>query len=344
MSLFTSDKVEWSTYVYAPRYYDAYLISGECFWYYREDQRDGLGFWANPGGGWRSTGVMSSGGSPSNPVKLPLGVQVTWLSHTEKKYYQARITLPREKILELFDEEYKTDFALKGNTSKLNTIAIALAPGGFFSIRLGGGRTIEVATGQAQPIDLTWRFFAATHHFNGDKLPEAEFMEDHYKKLPENIKKQVDENKFPFDRWKNYSLHRFPWYFATKMELAGIRIGCVNGESRFYDKKDLKNIEKGIQAAPAWMMMFYKADNKRYIANVRFTKQRMGAGEKPDDDVSIFEDFQKFFTNNNSATALVVEKDINGFEAYLTNGSKKQTIHIFHQEVWEARQNQYTWY
>lgn len=344
MSIFNNDKIEWFTYIYAPRFYDAYLVSGENYWYYKEDLRQGLGFWADAGGGWRMTGVMTSGGSPQNPVEVPLGVQLTWLSRTESKYYQARIHLPKEKILKLFSKEYKTDFSLNGKTGKMKAIQIALAPGGFISLRVGGARTVEVATFQAKEIDISWDFFSKTHHFDGNKLSEAEFKQDHYDTLPVDIKKQVDDNKFPLTRWREYSENRFPWYFATKMELSGCRIGCVNGEGRFYDKDDLKNIEKGQQAVPAWIMFFFKANDKRYVANIRFSKQRMGAGEKPDDDVSVYEEFQKFFTTNTLPTALVVEKEANGFEAYLTNGSKKQSLQIFNQEVWEAKKNQYPWF
>ena len=107
----------------------------------------------------------------------------------------------------------------------------------------------------------------------------------------------------------------------------------------------MKKIELNeLRHVPVVLTLFYKENNKKYQVNIRLTQQKRGGKELPDDDVNIFLDFQKFFSTNPLPTALVVEREANGFEAYLTNGSKKQAIQIFHQEVWEIDNNQYPWF
>ena len=336
------DKATWFTYVYAPRYYDAYLISGQNYMYDQEDATDGLRFWENPGGGWRSTGVMASGGTVEKATKIPFGVQLTWRSQTENKYYQVRIPFPREKMAALMGQKVKTDFSLKGNTTQMDNIAFALAPGGFVSVRLGGGKTVEIATAQAKQIHMPWQNFAASQQFNGNKLLESEFSKDHYKSLPARIQKQVDEQEFPVNRWKEYSEQRFPWHFSSKMDIAGVRIMNVNGEGAFYDKADLADLAKGTQAAPAWIKVFYKENNQRFVATLRLSKQ--SGLEQPEEDLSIFEIFKQFFRSNPSAAVLELSKNTNDFDIYLINASRKQKLEIFHQDISKISPIQYPWF
>lgn len=117
MSIFDKEqKVKWFTRVFAPRYYDVYLLTGENFWFYEKNPKDGYGFTGTPGGGWRDAGIMASGGTPDNPVYLPYGVHLLWMSRTEKKYYQIEIILPREKIL----QEMEKNLILNGMRSQID--------------------------------------------------------------------------------------------------------------------------------------------------------------------------------------------------------------------------------
>lgn len=320
--------VQWYTTIYAPHHYDAYLISGECFWFYTEGARQGLGFWAEAGIGWRAAGVTSSGGSPDSTVKLPLGAQITWLSITEKKYYQATIMLPRERMLAEFAKRFDFEYHKTPNHFKFEKIHFALAPGGFINLRLGGTRTVEVANFQAEEIQVSWEFFARTHHFSPEAYPEAEFLHDYHKKLPPAIKTMVEENNLPLTRWRNYS-DKFAWYFAPTIELEGCRIGCVNGNNRFYNKQEIATKEVLNQEyAPAWIKLYYLQAGQRYRTNIRFTEQLLNKSEQPDDDLVVYNEFKDFFSSEQLPTALVLEQVDNGWLAYLTNGSKKQYITI----------------
>lgn len=336
--------VQWFTTIYAPRHFTAYLISGECFWYYTEEAGQGLGFWADAGGGWRTTGAPTSGGSPDALVKLPLGVQLTWLSTTEKKYYQARITLPRERMLAEFAKSFEADVYKKSKKAKHTTIAFALAPGGYISLRLGGTRTVEIANFQAREIQMSWEFFARTHHFSPETYPEAEFMDDQYKKLPDAIKTMVKEDTFPLTRWKNYS-DKFNWHLTTQIEMEACKIWNVNGNSRFYTKEEIQ-LNGGIpqEYAPAWLRLEYKKLGILYSLSIKFTKQKQGKAEQPDDDLVIYEEFKDFFSSNQLPTALVIEEEGNGILAYLTNGSKKQYLTITQVFTIETNAKIFQWF
>lgn len=322
--------VKWSTRIFAPRHFGVWLISGECFWYYTEEAGQGLGFSADTGGGWRSTGVLASGGSPPALVKLPLGVQLTWLSTTEKKYYQARITLPRDLMLAEFAKRFEVELYDRSKTAQYTTIDFALAPGGYISLRLGGISVTEIANFQAREIQMSWDFFALTHHFAPETYPEAEFMDDHYKKLPDNIKTMVKEDTFPLTRWKNYS-DKFNWYLTTQIEMEACKIWSINGNSQFYTKEEIqKNGGIPQEYVPAWLRLEYKKSGIFYSLTIKFTEQKQGKAEQPDDDLVIYQEFEDFFSSNQLSTAitLVIEDEANKIRAYLTDGYIKQYLTI----------------
>ena len=338
MSIFSSEKkIKWFTRVYAPRFYDVYLLTGENFWFYEKNPKSGYGFTATPGGGWGETGVMAAGGAPDSPVHLPYGVHLLWMSRTEKKYYQAEIILPREKILSEMDKKFDFEWSDQRKDSYFSTFDIALAPGGFVSLRLGGTRTLEVTTVQAKEVEVDWEFFARTNHFNPDKYPEEEFHQDHFDQLPLNIQKQVKDQLIPLERWKKYSENKFPWHFASNIELEGCRIALINGDDRFFNKSELKEIQtNSLRAAPSNLVLYYKKDGQKWQVNLRLTKQKRGGSELPDDDLDVFNTFFKFYTTQVLPTAFAIEFIDGKFIAFLTNGSKKQIITIHQSEIWNV--------
>lgn len=320
--------IVWITELYAPRYYPAHLISGECFWFYEEGKRQGLGFWGRPSGGWREAGVVTSGGSPDYPVALPLGAQLTWLSKTERKYYQAIIKLPQAQILEEFAKNFDFEWDKKRNQARHIMLQFAFAPNGFISLRVGGTKTIEMANYHAQQIEMSWEFFARTHHFSPEILSEQEYFDDYYHALPEYIQKQVDNDNLPLKRWQDYST-KFHWQLGVDFEIFGCRICCVNGTNEFFDKKSidaLKVIPQ--QYAPAWIKIYHKESGKRLQTFIRFTKQKQGMAENPTDDVDIFE-FFKTYLNDQKKYTIILKKIQNNYQAVLMNGINVIEIPIY---------------
>ena len=120
-------------------------------------------------------------------------------------------------MLAEFAKNLEAEMYKKSKKVKYNTIDFALAPGGHISLRLGGSRVTEIAHFQAREIQMSWEFFARTNSFAPENYPEAEFMDDQYKKLPDAIKKMVAEETFLLTRWKNYS-DKFNWHLATQKE------------------------------------------------------------------------------------------------------------------------------
>ncbi|WP_201606984.1 hypothetical protein [Psychrobacter okhotskensis] len=155
-------------------------------------------------------------------------------------------------------------------------------------------------------------------------------MDDQYKKLPDNIKAMVKEDTFPLKRWKNYS-DTFNWYLTTQIEMEACKIWSVNGNAQFYTKEEIqKNGGIPQKYAPAWLRLEYKKSGIFYSLTIKFTEQKQGKAEQPDDDLVIYQEFEDFFRSNKLSTtiALVIEEEANEIRAYLTDGSIKQYLTI----------------
>lgn len=339
-----STRIQWFTEIFAPFPYQIELINGECFWFYDEKGQDGLGFYGHAGAGWK-TGGVDVGLSPSNKVEIPLGVNLTWLSHTERKYYHIKYHLPRQAIAEAFEERFDFEMDKQRNTRFYKNINFAFAPGGFVALRVGGVKTKEIANFQAEQVDIPWEFFARTNNFNPNGLTEEKYNSGFINDMPEPYKQQALNGEFPTDRWKSYSMQKYPWHVASKMDIYGYRQICVNGDSFFITKNDFKNLDlKQLQAVPAWYKWFYKEDGKRFQATLCFSKNKPGGREDPNGELEIFEMFQKYFSNNKLPTALVIDKVEGEFVAYLTNGTKKVNLNLYYLNNREVGNDEYLWY
>lgn len=340
-----NNKIKWTTVIYAPFPYQIELVSGETFWFYDEKGVDGLGFNGHAGAGWKVGGINTSGGSPASRVDIPLGVNLTWLSHTERKYYHIKYHLPRQVIAEAFDKKLDREANSERNKERHNTLAFAFSPGGFVSLRVGGASTKVIANFQAEEVDIPWEFFARTNHFNPNGLSEERYNGNFIKDMPEPYQSQALKGIFPTERWKNYCLKKYPWHVATKMDVYGYRQFCVDGDSFFITKADFKNIDQTtLQAVPTWFKWFYKENGKRYQSTVCFSRNIPGQKEDPEGDVEVFAVFEQYFANNTLATALVIEKVAGNLAAYLTNGSKKLDLKLYHSNTWKLRDGQYPWF
>lgn len=339
-----STSIKWSTEIYAPFPYQIELVSGECFWFYDAKGQDGLGFYGHAGAGWKIGGV-DVGLSPSNNVEIPLGVNLTWLSHTERKYYHIKYHLPRQAIAEAFAEKFDFEMDQKRNTRFYKSMDFAFAPGGFVSLRVSGVKTKEIANFQAEEANISWEFFARTNNFNPEGLTEEKYNSGFINDMPEPYKQQALKGEFPKERWKNYSNNKYPWHIATKMDLYGYRQSCVNGDSFFITKNNFKDIDlKQLQAVPTWYKWFYKENGKRYFASISFSKNIAGRKEDPEGDLHIFETFQKYFSSHQQSTALVIDKIDGQFVAYLTNGTKKVELTLHHLTNRELREEEFIWF
>ena len=213
-----------STAVFAPRYYPIELVAGESFWMYDDGSR--RGFDAYSGGGWRTAGADASGGS-----RIPDGINLTWLAPLEGKYYHVRARLPKAEIERNFQRKFTMDFEDTPNTERFKQIQLALAPGGFVSVRLGWAEVEEMAQFQAEEVDIPWEYFAQANHFNPEGLSEEEYLSGFVEDQPEEIQAQAANGTFPIGRWKAFNTQKFPWYLSTPLDVYGYTEFLINGNT-----------------------------------------------------------------------------------------------------------------
>lgn len=341
----TEAKIKWKTEIFAPYPYAIELVAGECYWYYDKSSDDGIGFYAHASAGWSNGGISINGGMPAGRVPIPTGVNLTWLSHAERKFYHVDYQLPKKKIAEAFQECFDNEFSKERNINQYKNINFAFAPGGFVSIRLAGSTVKEIDHLQATEAEMPWTFFALTNHFNPEVLTEEKYNAGFIQQMPEPFRTEAINGIFPLDRWKKYSEKKFKWHVATTMDLVGFRQFSVNGEMFFTTKSDYEKNEKGVMnPVPTWFKWFYKEHGKKYQATICFSKTSPDAKENPLSNIEVFETFEKFFASSSNQAALVIDKFEGEFLAYLTNGSKKVDLNVYHSMNRELEPNEFGWF
>ena len=111
-------------------------------------------------GGWGESAHSFDGRSESSSV--PVGLDVTWISYTENKFYTGSFKLPKDTIAKLFEEGF-TVFNQKMHDTYDNIIA-GLAPGGVVVVwmRGQGGRAVEIGRYQASETRVSIQEFVPT--------------------------------------------------------------------------------------------------------------------------------------------------------------------------------------
>lgn len=333
------NKMGFSTAVFAPRYYPIELVAGESFWMYDDGSR--RGFYAHAGGGWRTAGADASGGS-----RIPDGINLTWLAPLEGKYYHVRARLPKAEIEKQFQRKLTMDFEDTPNTERFKQIQLALAPGGFVSVRLGWAEVVEVAQFQAEEVDIPWEYFAQANHFNPEGLSEEEYLSGFVEDQPEEIQSQKAKGSFPIDRWKTFNTQKFPWYLSTPLDVYGYTEFLINGEDSFVKRSEVDlTTYKSEKAVPAWYRLYFKHEGKRYQAIIRLSQSSPSGREMPDGDIEQFEIFKTFFAENKKPAALMVNIVDGELVAYLTiDGIKKQNIPLHGSFYRLLKDNEYQWF
>jgi len=138
------DKYEWNAGMSAPKYYG----NGGPMVEYFYKGKSVAGASANIGfsPGW---GVTAGGYSGGDQYKdIPDSVAVSWICATDRIEYRGGARLPRERMLELFKNGFKTVYGMK---TTYTSIVAGMAPGGNATIWLRGSeRLTEVIRFKAQ--------------------------------------------------------------------------------------------------------------------------------------------------------------------------------------------------
>ena len=138
------DKYEWNAGLSGPKYYPSGAPRVEYF--YKGKSVAGASIGTGADQGW---GVTAGGYSGGDQYKdIPDSVAVQWVCSVDNYLYRGGTRLPRERMLELFKNGFKTVYGMK---TSYTSIVAGMAPGGNATIWLRGSeRLTEVIRFKAQ--------------------------------------------------------------------------------------------------------------------------------------------------------------------------------------------------
>ena len=138
------DKYEWNAGLSGPKYYPSGAPRVEYF--YKGKSVAGASIGTGADQGW---GVTAGGYSGGDQYKdIPDSVAVQWVCSVDNYLYRGGTRLPRERILELFKNGFKTVYGMK---TTYTSIVAGMAPGGNATIWLRGSeRLTQVIRFKAQ--------------------------------------------------------------------------------------------------------------------------------------------------------------------------------------------------
>ena len=138
------DKYEWNAGLSGPKYYPSGAPRVEYF--YKGKSVAGASIGTGADQGW---GVTAGGYSGGDQYKdIPDSVAVQWVCSVDNYLYRGGTRLPRERMLELFKNGFKTVYGMK---TTYTSIVAGMAPGGNATIWLRGSeRLTEVIRFKAQ--------------------------------------------------------------------------------------------------------------------------------------------------------------------------------------------------
>ena len=138
------DKYEWNAGLSGPKYYPSGAPRVEYF--YKGKSVAGASIGTGADQGW---GVTAGGYSGGDQYKdIPDSVAVQWVCSVDNYLYKGGARLPRERMLELFKNGFKTVYGMK---TTYTSIVAGMAPGGNATIWLRGSeRLTEVIRFKAQ--------------------------------------------------------------------------------------------------------------------------------------------------------------------------------------------------
>ncbi len=138
------DKYEWNAGLSGPKYYPSGAPRVEYF--YKGKSVAGASIGTGADQGW---GVTAGGYSGGDQYKdIPDSVAVQWVCSVDNYLYKGGTRLPRERMLELFKNGFKTVYGMK---TTYTSIVAGMAPGGNAAIWLRGSeRLTEVIRFKAQ--------------------------------------------------------------------------------------------------------------------------------------------------------------------------------------------------
>jgi hypothetical protein len=213
--------------------------------------------------GWGEEGSIVGG---NNFKPLPVGLDITWISYTENKFYTGNFPLPTDSIAKLFKEGF-TEFQSKKHGT-YNIINVGMAPGGVVVVwMMGGGKVVEIGRYQAKDTVVNIVDFKP--------YAQIDDLDTYVKTVLENeteINDSIKKNGIPYGRWDSYR-EKFIWRPVMDFEdkenciLDEMMIYYMNGEVDEISEERLAannfNYKPRLKKFTCWW------SNKRSISKVK---------------------------------------------------------------------------
>jgi len=224
-----TDKFDWLPTECGPEKYPMKIIHGEFIF---ENGRSAF----IPSGkilrnGWGKEGSIHLVGPDVKPV--PVKMDIVFFSYTEDKFYGGSFDLPHKKMSELFHEGCVTPFS-PDRKETYSLILAGVAPRGEISVWMKRGLVVEVASFQAEEIEVDWK-----RMIDNPAISREEFVRG---TLEESLSKEeislLKKEGVPRGRWTHTYRKKYDWKpeISPDWNKPGyILLDAFNGEVEFFD-------------------------------------------------------------------------------------------------------------
>ena len=300
-------KFDWTHSVSAPKNYPMRIYRGELKGLTDNDYSAAFGLWGVANEGWGTESGMVAVGPDTKAI--PDSLLITWLSFRENKFYTGNFQLPREKMIELFEQGYY-EYDIK-KKSTYEDILVGLAPGGVVVVWLVGGQVeTEVARFQAEQTVIDKSTVT--------NLDDLYVLGDDYVDFVLN-NKDIPRDPIPFGLWDSYR-EKYSWrpvlILPEGYELAIEWMTLFNGEKEknFKEHPEFGTYKK--RALPSYMLLnWYASNGRKYGVDVFFN------------EAEIFESFKQIYKTNKEQDAELVF-ELNDAQNAFTISLKSKTAQI----------------
>ena len=287
------------------------------------------------GSEWGFNLASASVGDELKPV--PVGLNVSWLSYTEKQFYTGNFVLPHDAMSALFEKGYPNFnyITKKVSVSTYTEIIAGLAPGGMVVIWLNGGRhRVEVACFQAHKTSVDIKEFIRRSDAN---VNINTYVKEFFSFEP-IAKEYLDKHGIPEGLWHKYrerfALRPVVTYDAhDPITTLGMDLFFYNGERDFLETEDIAKSIYPMRARVKKLLFNWKVQwanrNQTYQLEIEFDEAEI---------MKAHEDVYGNDPNTHGELLIDINNGYSHYHVFLQGNNKKVELFKTKGEIMLVRQ------
>jgi len=322
------DKYEWNAGLSGPKYYPSGAPRVEYF--YKGKSVAGASIGTGADQGW---GVTAGGYSGGDQYKdIPDSVAVQWVCSVDNYLYKGGARLPRERMLELFKNGFKTVYGMK---TTYTSIVAGMAPGGNATIWLRGSeRLTEIIRFKAENNGIWMEHDEDYNKYERETITSKEYINSEF-----NIFRYL--HGVPYDIWeKGDKEYDYDIGFSSEEKDVTPYMVFYTKDGTWYQpsKGDLAFQSIDWQE---WGKFEYKENNNliknlKLPVEIHFLFEYKGGNYST--GIILPQDFKKYFENQaNNRITIGVEK--NAETGILWVSGKKGSQKVMRFKVFKAKED-----